>query len=50
VFFFKALLKSGNVEEINKDILDYKWVAVKDLDKYVHSGYNQSLNRFVLDL
>lgn len=50
VFFFKAILKSGNVEEINKDILDYKWVAVKDLDKYVHPGYNQSLNRFVLDL
>eukprot|EP00079_Xenopus_tropicalis_P022123 XP_012813916.1 PREDICTED: 39S ribosomal protein L46, mitochondrial isoform X1 [Xenopus tropicalis] len=49
VFFFKALLKSGDFT-FNKKQGEYVWVAKEELKDYLKPAYLSQVNRFVIEL
>ncbi|KAG8440672.1 hypothetical protein GDO86_006426 [Hymenochirus boettgeri] len=49
VFFFKALLKSGDVS-FNKKKGEYVWVSKEELKDYLKPAYLSEVNRFVIEL
>jgi len=50
VFYFKAQLKSGDVIKSSPDVENFVWITKDQLSEYVPSSYEQSLNKFILDL
>lgn len=49
LFFFKAEYQSGAVVK-TEDVEEHRWVAVDDLNKYLHPTYMKEVQNFLINL